>query len=135
MTLTDDDIRKALTAAVAEELYDDDLIGQRLIEDEWPSLLSRLAPVVRRLVEQTAPSWQSMETAPKDGSPILAHGLHTHSPADAQRGVKAGDWWVGVLVWDIWRSDAAWVFAKDGALAWSVPSGWMPLPAPPKETP
>ena len=80
--------------------------------------------------------WKPINTAPKDGSAFLAYGRHTHSPKDAQRGVKAGDHWWAIILWDIWRTDEdsgrdAWVFAKDGKCTWSQPTHWLPLPSPP----
>lgn len=87
-----------------------------------------------RLREQ---GWQKIETAPKDGTAVLLCGIHDHAPSDAQRGVKAGDTWTAIMLWDVWRGynegDCQWVFSKDGARAWSEPTHWMPLPAPPTE--
>lgn len=73
-------------------------------------------------------SWQPIETAPQDGSAILGYGRHTASPPDAQRGVKIGDHWWSIMLWDVYRPKAQWVFAKDGAATWSKPTHWMPLP-------
>jgi len=81
--------------------------------------------------------WQPIESAPRDGSAILAYGRHTGSPPDAQRGVVAGDHWWAIILWDVWRSSLKetkrWVFAKDGEATWSAPTNWMELPAPPPE--
>jgi hypothetical protein len=88
-------------------------------------------------VERIDPNgWRPIETAPRDGTAILGYGRHTHSPPDAQRGVVPGDHWWAIILWDIWReSDLArtrlWVFAKDGAVTWSDPTHWQPLPEPP----
>lgn len=84
-----------------------------------------------------SPTWQPIEAAPRDGNAFLAFGIHTRAPIDAQRGVKAGDHWWAILLWDVWRDEAytafdiRWVFAKDGAPPWSMPTHWMPLPEPP----
>lgn len=75
--------------------------------------------------------WLPIDTAPKDGSAFLAYGRHTDSPESAQRGVKAGDHWWAIILWDVWR-EPAWVFAKDGTSTWSQPTHWLPLPAPPE---
>jgi hypothetical protein len=71
--------------------------------------------------------WQPIETAPKDGSAILCFGIHDHSPEDAQRGVRAGDHWWAIMLWDVWRNPPKWVLAKDGSTTWSNPTHWMPL--------
>lgn len=77
--------------------------------------------------------WRTIETAPKDGTAILGYGRHIRSPPDAQRGVMPGDHWWGIMLWDIWHWEVTptWVFAKDGAIVWSDPTHWMPLPEPP----
>ena len=82
--------------------------------------------------------WQPIETAPKDGTAILGFGIHSGSPPDAQRGVRAGDYWWAIILWDIWRNPdragwgerSLWVFAKDGTPTWSHPTHWMPLRKP-----
>jgi len=83
--------------------------------------------------------WQTIESAPRDGSTFLAYGRHTGSPPDAQRGVVAGDHWWAIILWDCWRRapdderKVRWVFAKDGKPTWSPPTHWMELPPPPPE--
>lgn len=87
--------------------------------------------VVRDVVLAEWPTWphgQPMSTAPRDGFAFLATGTHTHSPPDAQRGVKAGDRWWGILLFDIWREPHRFLFAKDGAELWSEPELWCPVP-------
>lgn len=58
--------------------------------------------------------WNPIHRAPRDGTAVLGYGKHTHSPADAQRGVKPGDHWWAIMLWDIWREPSRWVFSKDG---------------------
>lgn len=77
--------------------------------------------------------WLPMSSAPKDGTAFLAYGKHTHSPPDAQRGVKAGDHWWAIILWDVWREPQQFVFSKDGAPVWSEPQCWRPLLAPLRE--
>jgi hypothetical protein len=72
--------------------------------------------------------WNAMDSAPRDGNAFLACGVHTSSPPSAQRGVKAGDTWWAIILWDIWRTPHQFVFAKDGEPLWSAPKGWMRLP-------
>lgn len=77
-----------------------------------------------------AVQWRPIDTAPKDGTAFLAYGIHTGSPSDAQRGVKAGDHWWAIILWDVWRTHNRWVFAKDGAPTWSEPTHWKALEPP-----
>ena len=78
--------------------------------------------------------WRPIDLAPLDGSAFLAYGIHdTDDPPGAQRGVKAGDHWWAILLWDIWRTPNQFVFAKDGSLPWSEPTRFQPLPSPPEE--
>lgn len=103
-------------------------------------LLSGLRESLPIDVSMKGSAWQPIETAPKDGSAVLGFGLHSGPQPDAQRGVKAGDYWWAIMLWDVWRNPDAggwgekslWVFAKDGKPTWSHPSHWMPLPDPPE---
>lgn len=85
-----------------------------------------------------AVGWQEMASAPRDGSGFLAYGVHAQDdPPGAARGVRRGDHWWAIILWDIWRSSAdnpdqpmGWVFAKDGAKVWSEPKRWRRLTVP-----
>ncbi len=74
--------------------------------------------------------WRDMAWAPKNGTAIYAYGIHTGSPLGAARGVKAGDDWWAILVWDVWRPSGGWVFSKDGTPAWSQPACFQPIVKP-----
>lgn len=83
--------------------------------------------------------YRSMETAPRDGSAFLAYGQHADPlPAELAHvaGLAPGDHWWGILLWDVFRDDRdpAWVFAKDGAPAWSAPLAWATLTVPRMDT-
>ncbi len=67
---------------------------------------------------------------PRDGTGFLAFGIHTNRPPDAARGVKPGDYWWSILLWDVWRPPSRFVFAKDGAPAWPGIVAWAPLTEP-----
>jgi len=72
--------------------------------------------------------WQTMECAPQDGSPVHGFGVHAiNPPASAGRGVKPGDGWLAIMLFDVWRDPHQWVFAKDGESLWSHPVCWRPL--------
>lgn len=73
--------------------------------------------------------WQPMETAPRDGTPVLVYGLPTNLP-DVHFSRPA----VYTAYWD----DMDQTFCLSGA-SWRgpfvhEPTAWRPLPAPPKET-
>ena len=76
--------------------------------------------------------WKMMVTAPMDGSAILGFGVHTGPHPTAARGVTAGDRWMAIMLWDVWREPHQWVFAKDGEPVWSQPLCWINLPLPPR---
>jgi len=72
--------------------------------------------------------FEDFDTAPRDGRGFLAYGRHTaDQPPGAAHGVRAGDHWYAILVFDIWRPAGGFVFAKDGAPAWEGAIGWTEL--------
>lgn len=135
-----DQLRTALTLQTAANCGRD-LSTAELIEMHQADVqqLVENADRAEMLAEQAR--WRDIATAPKDGTAVLGYGLHTGSPSDAQRGVKAGDHWWAIMLWDVWRhlvpagwgDQSLWVFAKDGKPAWSLPTHWQPLPAPPAD--
>jgi hypothetical protein len=62
-------------------------------------------------------TWQPIETAPKDGPPILAYG----------EGQIAVCEWSSCGYWSLVHVG---MYAADGY--WAEPTHWMPLPEPPK---
>lgn len=67
--------------------------------------------------------WQRIETAPKDGTWILAYGNHRRGGCD-QLTIK----------WEKWEGFAApgqWISGDDGYAAYLHPTHWMPLPSRP----
>lgn len=64
-------------------------------------------------------NWQSIETAPKDGTRLL---LFQKTSGDFEN-VQAVGWWVPIMDFGYWRVPCA-----EGL--W--PTHWMPLPAPPE---
>jgi Lar family restriction alleviation protein len=65
--------------------------------------------------------WQPIETAPKDGTVVLAVTVEAQNPK-ARLAWFEGEGWVR-----IWKSED---FVVDGPRRW-WPTHWMPLPAPP----
>lgn len=70
-------------------------------------------------IDAPAPQWQPIETAPKDGTPVL---------------LDHPDWHMRVLRggWDV--DELAWRVGGFGCPA-TQPTKWHPLPAPPEERP
>ena len=68
--------------------------------------------------------WQPIETAPKDGTPIIAYRPtkppHVEGMYWAGPGGEGGAWY--------------WHYDGDGPTS-TPPTHWMPLPTPPKEAP
>ena len=89
-----------------------------------------MADAAAALLAAEEARWRPMVEAPRDGSAVLAFGIHDHTPPDAQRGVVAGDRWWAIILWDVWRG-GGWVFSKDGAPVWSEPLRFMELRLPP----
>jgi hypothetical protein len=94
--------------------------------------MAQAATALRQLLSER--EWRPIESAPKDGSAFLAFGLHEFdNPPAAMRGVKRGDYWWAILLWDVWREPAGFVFAKDGTIPWGNPICWMRLDIPPSQ--
>lgn len=79
-----------------------------------------IAGVISETIDHLAPrivreGWQPIETAPKDGKPIL--------------GVVDGD--VGEISWWNGTYKQHWIFTFDDEYESVKPTHWMPLPQPP----
>lgn len=103
----------------------------------WAPEVDRVARALRALIQSKAHAprgadgWRPISEAPKDGTAFLAYGVHSDDdPSGAARGVKRGDHWWAILLFDVWQQ-YRFRFAKDGTFPWSEPTHWMPLPAPP----
>lgn len=78
--------------------------------------------------------WQTIETAPKDGTEVLLFGHW----AGEINGIIADRKQADIGSWQGGKSDYVgnfwWRLSTGDAYAcWMVPSHWMPLPPPPKE--
>lgn len=69
--------------------------------------------------------WQPIETAPKDGTPIL---IYCSDLGDERYSGAA----ITTVVWEgTWSLCQCGTYAEDGDL-FGTPSHWMPLPNPPE---
>lgn len=71
--------------------------------------------------------WQSIETAPKDGTHILIYGVADQSPWEPL---------VYVVKWDLWPDgvNGQWLEAAGDGFYTFEATHWMPLPTPPALT-
>lgn len=96
---------KALTAKLESNALAYEMLGEK----QLPALLRVAAAAL-------APQWQPIESAPKDGRPLLLDHPDWHS-----RVMRGG--------WD--AHELAWRVHGFGCPA-TQPSHWQPLPAPPE---
>ena len=73
--------------------------------------------------------WQPIETAPRDGTPILLYFPHRDLVIRGSYEWQGeGDWEMDIPDWMDWTTDDDVVIQEDPSYA---PTQWMPLPAPP----
>lgn len=89
----------------------------------WHHTCLRLAKEVERL-RASQPQWQPIDTAPKDGSDVLAWGPRWKQPDYIH--FRNGGWceWVGLDTGE-WEPIT---FSES-----FLPTHWMPIPEPPKK--
>lgn len=92
---------------------------------------------IRKALETPAPVWMDIESAPKDGTYILAYGALAYSD---DREIKIGvTRWIteNVSYWEQTSKDTQKLITKDDS-HWDYsaeiifPTHWMPLPTPPE---
>ena len=97
-----------------------------LLSSEVEPLLRELDATRAALAQAT--TWQPMESAPKDGTNILAWLATWEMPAFV-------NWRVGRSGIAMWNDAVEHDNEMDGSDAYShPPTHWLPLPAPPKPT-
>ncbi len=122
--MTDKPIPDDEIEAVARVICVDD--GSRF--DEWKGYRNRAEAAIRALDAVRAGNadagWQPIETAPKDGTPILLiiSGRELHVDEDTPCGI--GRWKP-----DFWGENN---WCMDSGDFWPGATHWMPLPTPPK---
>lgn len=111
-----------------------DLIRDHLGRDEarWPERYQECGATFGLLAKAlnvftpSAPEWQPIETAPKDGTRILLWCVHQN--AQYAKDARAEGWEAAVI--------GEWTTHNGGGWVWHGLAGkhthWMPLPAPPK---
>ena len=89
--------------------------------------------ITRSISQQLAEFWQPIETAPKDGTTILAYGWNLQDHA------VSTIFWLELSEWDEWKGisidHSCWVDddSSQDQIDW-VPTHWMPIPGKPKNT-
>lgn len=72
-------------------------------------------------------NWQPIETAPRDGTDVFAHGLFTPFQGSCE--------FIGFNVTGFDPDEGKWLVQNHddkGELMYWMPTHWMPLPEPPK---
>jgi hypothetical protein len=92
---------------------------------EDKTALDTPAPAMGELVE----AWQPIETAPKDGTRIMAYWPDVHGVSNATQ----AETWFGPrsVGWD----DACWQTAYEWGDGYNDPTHWKPLDPPPQVQP
>ena len=73
--------------------------------------------------------WQPIETAPRDGTPILIFDP-TKSSHDQIDGLRFDDARYAIGYWRVWKENGEWMWGNRNS-AYNSPTHWMPLPDPP----
>lgn len=98
----------------------------------------RAAPLVAPAAERpVGDGWQPIETAPKDGTPILIFDPTQGGPGDAAWMVDGrsapllfDDRRFAIGYWRVWKNGGEWMWGNRNSSRVS-PTHWMPLPSPP----
>lgn len=109
---------KAEIAGLKEIAYQEGTAARQMAFASCLAILSRV----------TEPQgWQPIETAPKDGTPILVGFENSGS-------IYIVRWWVNPepMTWDgLANEEYGWLLAETTKVAF-MPTHWMPLPTPPE---
>ena len=114
-----------MTPTTIHLTFKSDATGDMLIDKASPEAFVGSSEFVR------AQGWRPIESAPRDGTAILAHGTlagEINGPYDSPM--------FGVVEY-VGQSDYAgfeWsLVGADGYCVWMAPTHWLPLPPAPKE--
>lgn len=124
-----DDIARLLevVAALGEGKFDDRAPDQNLFIEWVPVSVVRKARELSKM--RPEPMWQPIETAPKDGTPVLCALYYNNDRSY---------WGQLVICWDdhnhIWTDGVGWEQNLIDEPT-ETPLFWMPLPDPPTSTP
>jgi len=108
-------------------------LPQRLSADAARSHADTAYPAAFVVAEVVRMTWQPIETAPKDGTPVMLWAIEAcselHGPSP-YKGPVIGSWIDGQADFpgDDWWNEQGGVYYA----AWLRASHWMPLPAPPE---
>lgn len=108
-----------------------DADGRYVCQAANPDHATEIASVFNTACQAGAVSeWRPIETAPKDGTLILAMEVH-RSPQFRPR-VYEGSYETGSLLGTLLSDEENPRFHNRSANCWSKPTHWMPLPPPPE---
>lgn len=109
---------------LARSAFWDAIIGcDARIEGDPTKGIAIIATALRAAREEGRPKWQTIDTAPRDGTYVLLGGFVVPSATAQANGSKTTwDYGIGVYLWD----------DKWTGFVGSRPTHWMPLWEPPK---
>ena len=88
-------------------------------EMQATALLARLRPLM-------VPEWQTIETAPKDGTHVIGWFPEFGKAGKARQTAPS-------YAENVYWNGVEWSWVQDGDTPIHQPTHWMPLPAPPSE--
>jgi hypothetical protein len=90
-----------------------------------PEVAEHIVPSVRQRLQSAVPRWRPIESAPKDGTPVLILSEHDSGPyISIRRWVSAN--WIG-------GPASGWADEFCQLRRGLNPTHWMPLPEPPTD--
>lgn len=131
------DLRDAIAAVIRSERENTDeaLSNYNTVLDELVASIRELKAEREKceaMREALDGKWQSIETAPRERTPILAFGL-----VAGEVGGPQGESCCATVYWNCGASDYEGFLWKvdntDAYAAWMKPTHWQPLPPAPKE--
>lgn len=124
-----EEVMQLLTAATCAGI-DYGAAEEGVIARNCLAVLHKAEAAVDAKLRELLPEWQTIDTAPKDGTKILAWNSEYGA-----RETKSETYGEGSIGFSEGRTDRWWQWLEpknNWSLKWS-PTHWMPLPAPPNQ--